>query len=92
MLERTLTRRIKSLQKDFKIIFISGSRQVGKTTILKTLKEDERSYVTLDNQVDMELAQSDPNSFFLLHILFSFSILFLALLMKFSGQRSFLYQ
>lgn len=67
MLERTLTRRIKSLQKDFKIIFISGSRQVGKTTILKTLKEDERSYVTLDNQVDMELAQSDPNSFFLLH-------------------------
>lgn len=63
MLERTLTRRIKSLQKDFKIIFISGSRQVGKTTILKTLKEDERSYVTLDNQVDMELAQSDPNSF-----------------------------
>ena len=40
---------------------------MGKTTILKTLKEDERSYVTLDNQVDMELAQSDPNSFFLLH-------------------------
>ncbi len=67
MLERTLARRVKSLQKDFKIIFISGSHQVGKTTILKTLKEDERSYVTLDNQVDMELAQSDPNSFFLLH-------------------------
>ena len=56
MLERTLSRRIESLQKDFKIIFISGSRQVGKTTILKALKEEGRSYVTLDEQVDRELA------------------------------------
>lgn len=67
MLERTLSRRIESLQKDFKIIFISGSRQVGKTTILKALKEEGRSYVTLDEQVDRELAQNDSNSFFLLH-------------------------
>ena len=49
--------------KNFKVILITGPRQVGKTTMLKELKEKTRKYVTLDD-IDMRiLANNNPKEF-----------------------------
>jgi predicted AAA+ superfamily ATPase len=49
----------------FKALLVTGARQVGKTTMLKHLSEGQnRTYVSLDNRVARELAQSDPALFF----------------------------
>jgi predicted AAA+ superfamily ATPase len=45
----------------FKALLVTGARQVGKTTMLKHLAEGQnRTYVSLDNRMARELAQSDP--------------------------------
>lgn len=67
MIERTLTKRIDSLSEDFKILLVTGARQVGKTTILKSLLTPGRKYITLDNKIARELAQSDPEAFFIMN-------------------------
>lgn len=43
---------------------MTGARQVGKTTMLKHLADSSRTYVTMDNAMARELAQSDPVLFF----------------------------
>jgi len=49
----------------FKVVLVTGARQVGKTTMLKHLtKNQDRTYVTLDNIMARELAKSDPVLFF----------------------------
>ena len=67
MIDRTLTKRIDSLSEDFKILLVTGARQVGKTTILKSLLTPGRKYITLDNKIARELAQSDPEAFFIMN-------------------------
>lgn len=51
----------------FKVVLITGPRQVGKTTMLRHLFSDEYSYVTLDDIIELEIAKSDPKLFFLNH-------------------------
>ena len=49
----------------FKSVLVTGARQVGKTTMLKHLCEGtDRTYVSLDNIMARELAQTDPVLFF----------------------------
>ena len=48
----------------FKVILVTGARQVGKTTMLKHLAESDITYVTMDNAMARELAHSDPVLFF----------------------------
>lgn len=67
MIERTISRQIESLKIDFKIIFTTGSRQVGKTTLLKEMKEAERDYISFDETSERNFAKSDPDAFFLVH-------------------------
>ena len=67
MITRTISKRIESLSKNFKVLSLTGARQVGKTTLLKSLKEPQRETVSLDNSVENELALNDPNAFFTLH-------------------------
>ena len=58
------------LSKQFPAILITGPRQVGKTTMLKKLMEDEnigRAYVTLDDLTERQMAKNDPALFFQLH-------------------------
>jgi predicted AAA+ superfamily ATPase len=45
------------------VLLVTGPRQIGKTTILKHLAENERVYVTLDEPLLRELASSDPALF-----------------------------
>ncbi len=62
---RELERKFLKLNGFFKVILVTGARQVGKTTMLKHLSEgSNRTYVTMDNMMARELAQSDPVLFF----------------------------
>ena len=62
---RHLERKFKHMSSFFKAVLVTGARQVGKTTMLKHLAEgQDRTYVTLDNKMARELAQSDPALFF----------------------------
>lgn len=61
---RELERKFLKLNDFFKVILVTGARQVGKTTMLKHLAESGRTYVTMDNAMARELAQSDPVLFF----------------------------
>ncbi|GHU99051.1 hypothetical protein FACS189483_07830 [Spirochaetia bacterium] len=50
---------------NFKVILLTGMRQVGKTTFLKEIAAAEgRQYVTLDNPKDEQLAKEEPEFFF----------------------------
>ena len=68
-IKRFIEERFKNSMKEYKVILLTGPRQVGKTTMLKKLMEEEgkgREYVTLDNMTEFELAK-DPNNFFSIH-------------------------
>lgn len=50
----------------WKVLLLTGMRQVGKTTLLKKLVKSEnknRTYVTLDNADDLILAKNSPTMF-----------------------------
>lgn len=62
---RTLEDKFTRMSSFFKAVLVTGARQVGKTTMLRHLSEgEERTYVTLDNLMARNLAQSDPALFF----------------------------
>ena len=49
----------------FKAVLVTGARQVGKTTMLRHMSENEdRTYVSLDNLIARDLAKTDPALFF----------------------------
>ena len=69
-IQRAIEKIIKELTKQYSAILITGPRQVGKTTMLKRLMEDEgniREYVTLDDMEERNLAKNDPAMFFQIH-------------------------
>jgi predicted AAA+ superfamily ATPase len=51
----------------FKVLLITGTRQVGKTTTLKHLFRDSYNYVTLDDITELTIAKEDPKLFFMNH-------------------------
>lgn len=62
---RELERKFMQMDSFFKVVLVTGPRQVGKTTMLKHLAEGtNRTYVSLDDIMARELAQSDPALFF----------------------------
>lgn len=62
---RELERKFLKMNTFFKAILVTGARQVGKTTMLKHLAQgSNRTYVSLDNAMARELAQTDPVLFF----------------------------
>lgn len=64
-IRRELERKFLKLNDFFKVILVTGARRVGKTTMLRHLSEGtNRTYVTLDNAIARELAQTDPVMFF----------------------------
>ena len=54
---------IKNVSDTFKVLLITGPRQVGKTTLLLSLKPDNMNYVTLDDVNLRRQAQEDPKMF-----------------------------
>lgn len=61
---RTLKQIIINSSENFKAILICGMRQIGKTTFLKNICEENRTYVTLDNPNDLLMAKQEPQFFF----------------------------
>jgi predicted AAA+ superfamily ATPase len=47
----------------FPVMLVTGARQVGKTTFLQHLRQEERTYVTLDDPLVLSLAKEDPALF-----------------------------
>ena len=67
---RAIESTFKRLSSEFPAILLIGPRQVGKTTMLQHLMEEEsvtREYVTLDDLTERELAINDPKMFFQIH-------------------------
>ena len=62
-IERTLTQAIKQTSDSFKVLLLTGPRQVGKTTLLQEVQKTSRSYVTLDDLGMRLAAQQDPAGF-----------------------------
>jgi len=63
MIKREIEKKFKELSKTRKVILITGARQVGKSTFVKSIKEDDRTYITLDDLNLRSLANSDPKLF-----------------------------
>ena len=62
-INRALTQRLKKLTKVFPVIVITGARQVGKSTLLKHVYENNADYIVFDPVVDIENARQDPELF-----------------------------
>ena len=66
---RALEPLVRRYSEYFKVVVLTGPRQVGKTTMLKHLMEKDaqagrqRSYVTLDNTAILQTAKEDPALF-----------------------------
>lgn len=66
-INRDLESKIISLSEEYSAILITGPRQVGKTTILRRLTQENRTYVTLDDLEERAMAQNDPALFLQMH-------------------------
>lgn len=60
---RTLDRFLARASEHFPVILVTGPRQTGKTTLLRHLSGENRSYVTLDDPLLCRLAREDPALF-----------------------------
>ncbi|VAW13802.1 hypothetical protein MNBD_BACTEROID03-2583, partial [hydrothermal vent metagenome] len=62
MLSRELSTKIQELRKKFPILTLTGPRQTGKTTLLKSIYTD-LPYVSLEDIDNKRNAQNDPRGF-----------------------------
>lgn len=64
-IKRSLERKFMKMSETFKVVMVTGARQVGKSTMLKHLAENSgRVYVSMDDADLRELANRDPKLFF----------------------------
>ena len=63
MYAREATAIVERISKTFKVLLVTGPRQVGKTTLLLSIKPDNMEYITLDDEVFREQAKNDPKLF-----------------------------
>ena len=63
MYARFVEHRVMEALSDTPVVLIVGSRRVGKTSLVRKMGEDGRSYVTLDDQTTLDAARSDPSGF-----------------------------
>lgn len=61
--ERTLEAFIENAARQFPVLMVTGARQVGKTTLLRHLSGETRTYVTLDDPLVLSLAKDEPGLF-----------------------------
>jgi uncharacterized protein len=63
MVPRSLERFLRAAQLTFPVLLVTGARQVGKSTLLESMREPERVSITLDDPILLELARRDPALF-----------------------------
>lgn len=65
---RNLEKVVAAVTKEYPVVLVTGPRQVGKTTMLQKLMEGtDRSYVSLDDLNERNVAKTDPELFLQLH-------------------------
>lgn len=65
---RNLEKVVHQVTKEYPVVLVTGPRQVGKTTMLQKLMEGtDRSYVTLDDLNERNIAKTDPELFLQMH-------------------------
>lgn len=63
MYKREAYEMVKKISETFKVLLVTGPRQVGKTTLLLSMKPDNMEYITLDDEVYRNQANDDPKLF-----------------------------
>lgn len=63
MLKRDAEEVIMNINKTFKVLLVTGPRQVGKTTLLKSLMPKDMTYISLDDLTLREQAKINPKGF-----------------------------
>ncbi len=66
-IHRDMESLVLELTKEYSCILLTGPRQVGKTTMLKSIMTDDRHFVSLDDLNERHLARTDPEMFLSLH-------------------------
>lgn len=67
-IKRGLEKVVSEVTKEYPVVLVTGPRQVGKTTMLQKLMEGtDRSYVSLDDLNERNIAKTDPELFLQLH-------------------------
>ena len=61
-IKRTIEDSILKTSQTFPVLLVTGPRQVGKTTVLKHLAENDRTYITLDDPAIRFLAKNETAS------------------------------
>ena len=61
-IQRTAEDTVKKYSKQFKVVLVTGARQVGKSTLLKHCDKN-RNYVSLDDLAEREMAINEPKLF-----------------------------
>jgi len=62
-IKRAIEDSVLKISKTFPILLVTGSRQVGKTTLLQQLSGEGRNYVSLDDPDIRRMAKTDPALF-----------------------------
>jgi len=65
--KRTLESTLLETSKSFKVVLVTGPRQVGKTTLMQTASAKNRKYITLDDKEVLLQAKTDPKAFLALY-------------------------
>ncbi len=64
MFQRTLESTIIELLDDFRIVYLTGPRQAGKTTLVKQIAQQKgMHYVTFDDQAVLAAVKNDPHGY-----------------------------
>ena len=64
MYARSLQPRLTELLGEFRIVYLTGPRQAGKTTLVRSISRDlDLEYVTLDDQATLASVRTDPQGF-----------------------------
>lgn len=63
LFERFSAERVKTALRDTPVVMVNGPRQCGKTTLVRRFVEDDRTYITLDDDTQLEAARGDPAGF-----------------------------
>lgn len=64
MYKRHIKKRILESLQEFRVVYIPGARQAGKSTLIRQLSEETgQQYITFDEQAFRDSAKSDPEGF-----------------------------
>ena len=63
LFERFSAERVKTALRDTPVVMVNGPRQCGKTTLVRRFVADDRTYITLDDDTQLEAAHGDPAGF-----------------------------